>query len=727
MQRSSSRPLSSCSQPSSLSSQPLSSSSQPSSSSSQLSSSSGHIFSSSQSSSSSIQRSSDQPLSLSSQPSSSSSPPLTSFSQPSSPSGQPSSSSRKPFRSRKFLTVEQKKEVIQEVCLGLSPMDVATKYGIGKTQVYKLFKHRATLDFDKGVPNYSKLITTKSKYPDIDKAVYDWMCSIRKTIGNRRPLPVSRALIQARAILEAKLRNISNFSASDGWFYRFRWRYNICNSVRLSGEAGQVDINDATKEIDKLKLSISSGGFEKANIFNMDETGLFFKTIPSRTYLVDGESKKSARGTKYMKAKDRVTVILCANATGTCKITPVVIGKAKKPRCFRLNPPQLPYYSQKSAWNDSVLFKKWWTEIFLQEIRAWTSSPVALLMDGFSGHERECQDPIGQVTVFYFPPNVTSIFQPLDQGIISAFKTKYKGYVLEKLVGTVDSFAELQVLGKQYPDGCAGLDYGNPPHISDAICIIKHCWDSITEEAISACWKHSNCLPFTDAQPISDYTDLSAIEEELLSHMQTLLPSAASIFGLDKSLRNVQLQVLDAWLHIEECEIFGTSDDLEDDEIEETPDGFDAVSVQNVGSTYIIMSWDLPTDSNGILINFSLYCNGALAGVLPLTVISYNTTGLLPFTLYMYITLSVGQVLQSRPQALHSSWNVVLGVISAAASLPSHVHHEDSPPGGPPDPALDTNDIVISLFINKIINPDKSFGSSMSTPLNMPRPYTVIP
>ncbi|KAL5487111.1 hypothetical protein EMCRGX_G019677 [Ephydatia muelleri] len=69
-------------------------------------------------------------------------------------------------------------------------------------------------------------------------------------------------------------------------------------------------------------------------------------------------------------------------------------------------------------------------------------------------------------------------------------------------------------------------------------------------------------------------------------------------------------------------------------------DGFDAVSVQNVGSTYIIVSWDLPTHSNGILINFSLYCNDALAGVLPLTVISYNTTGLLPFTLYMYMSSS---------------------------------------------------------------------------------------
>eukprot|EP00731_Ephydatia_muelleri_P003354 Em0001g3354a len=100
----------------------------------------------------------------------------------------------------------------------------------------------------------------------------------------------------------------------------------------------------------------------------------------------------------------------------------------------------------------------------------------------------------------------------------------------------------------------------------------------------------------------------------------------------------------------------------------DAPDEFDAVSVQNVGSTYIIVSWDLPTDSNGILINFSLYCNGALAGVLPLTVISYNTTGLLRFV-HVHV-----HVLQSRLQALHSSWNVVLGVISAAASLPSVVY-----------------------------------------------------
>eukprot|EP00731_Ephydatia_muelleri_P033063 Em0025g19a len=114
-------------------------------------------------------------------------------------------------------------------------------------------------------------------------------------------------------------------------------------------------------------------------------------------------------------------------------------------------------------------------------------------------------------------------------------------------------------------------------------------------------------------------------------------PSTSSRYGIANPLQHVSYPLLNA------------------------PDGFDAVSVQNVGSTYIIVSWDLPTHSNGILINFSLYCNGALAGVLPLTVISCNTTGLLPFTLYMYMSSS---------HAHRHCTPVGMGVNSAAASLP---------------------------------------------------------
>eukprot|EP00731_Ephydatia_muelleri_P033484 Em0030g41a len=135
----------------------------------------------------------------------------------------------------------------------------------------------------------------------------------------------------------------------------------------------------------------------------------------------------------------------------------------------------------------------------------------------------------------------------------------------------------------------------------------------------------------------------------------------------------------------------------------------------NVGSTYIIVSWDLPTHSNGILINFSLYCNGALAGVLPLTVISYNTTGLLPFTFYMYMSSSHAH----RHCTPVGTWCWASSVLQPACPDPP-VHCDSNLLsmrrtallGRPPDPESDTDDIVISVFINKIINPNKSFGSS---------------
>ena len=121
------------------------------------------------------------------------------------------------------------RKVVKEVNQGIPPMEVAKRYGIGKTQVYKLCKQRDVLECDKGVsvPNYSKITSMKSMYPIIDNLVYHWICTVRKTIGNRRPLPLSRAVIKARAAAEAKLRNRNDFCASDGWFYRFRWRYNI--------------------------------------------------------------------------------------------------------------------------------------------------------------------------------------------------------------------------------------------------------------------------------------------------------------------------------------------------------------------------------------------------------------------------------------------------------------------------------------------------------------------
>ena len=63
------------------------------------------------------------------------------------------------------------------------------------------------------------------------------------------------------------------------------------------------------------------------DVYNMDETGLFYCLTPNST-----SATGSVRGTK--KCKDRLTITLCANADGSHKCKPLVIGKSKKPRCF---------------------------------------------------------------------------------------------------------------------------------------------------------------------------------------------------------------------------------------------------------------------------------------------------------------------------------------------------------------------------------------------------------
>lgn len=70
--------------------------------------------------------------------------------------------------------------------------------------------------------------------------------------------------------------------------------------------------------------------YEPDDIFNADETGLFFKCLPNKTFAF---KKEKCYGGKL--SKERITVMVCANSTGTNKLKLLVIGKPRKPRCFK--------------------------------------------------------------------------------------------------------------------------------------------------------------------------------------------------------------------------------------------------------------------------------------------------------------------------------------------------------------------------------------------------------
>ena len=69
-------------------------------------------------------------------------------------------------------------------------------------------------------------------------------------------------------------------------------------------------------------------------------------------------------------SKERITVLLCCNKSGTDKCKPMVIGKSLRPRCFKkIDPKSLPvdYQANKKAWMNSVLFIQWPNEEQLLE------------------------------------------------------------------------------------------------------------------------------------------------------------------------------------------------------------------------------------------------------------------------------------------------------------------------------------------------------------------------
>jgi len=107
--------------------------------------------------------------------------------------------------------------------------------------------------------------------------------------------------------------------------------------------------------------------YDPENVYNMDETDLFFCLLPRYNLLMLDEDISTTKGKK--KSKDRVSFIVCANAMGTHKIPYALIGKLKALACVKDRQWPVPYFSQAKAWMDVETCWKWFNEVFLLEVK----------------------------------------------------------------------------------------------------------------------------------------------------------------------------------------------------------------------------------------------------------------------------------------------------------------------------------------------------------------------
>ena len=163
------------------------------------------------------------------------------------------------------------------------------------------------------------------KYKVINDILYEWYqkcCS-----SNFYP---NGPLLKEEAMeIKNQLQNsdFDGFVVSDGWLEKWKATYAI-KEKRIVGEERDVPEETVSSWIERLQEFTEA--YSSENIWNMDESGCFFKALPDAGL---GQEGKKAKGGK--KSKQRFAVAFFVSAAGQKIDEPIVIWKSKLPRCFR--------------------------------------------------------------------------------------------------------------------------------------------------------------------------------------------------------------------------------------------------------------------------------------------------------------------------------------------------------------------------------------------------------
>lgn len=305
----------------------------------------------------------------------------------------------------------------------------------------------------------------------VDEATWLWFKSRRAT-----GCPLSGPLIRVQAMrFWAVLGGAADFGATEGWLSKWKNRHGI-RCLTVTGEKLSADSEGANKYKDKFAEMMDDEKLGPDQVFNADETGLNFRKMPTKT--LSAKSESEAAGLKCQK--ERVTVMACSNASGSCKLPLVLIGKSAKPRAIK-NLTNLPvsYKSQKSAWMTSTLFAAWFTDEFVPQVTDFLVQrglppKAVLLVDNCAAHPQNLV--VGGIRVEYLPPNTTSLIQPMDQGCLQALKLVYRQQLMAFVLDNLNQGMTLAVALKNL-------------NIKDVIFWIADAWQRVSQSTIMKSWK----------------------------------------------------------------------------------------------------------------------------------------------------------------------------------------------------------------------------------------------
>ncbi|XP_065321237.1 jerky protein homolog-like [Gordionus sp. m RMFG-2023] len=269
---------------------------------------------------------------------------------------------------------------------------------------------------------------------------------------------------------------------TSSWLQRFRKSQNI-NFHNVCNEKWSADIIDAN-EWSRLPSLIKD--YQRCNIYNCDETGLYYKELPKGTMEFSGTQLG------FKPDKEKVSVLYIINGDGSDKKL-YVVGKFKNPRCFKNKKLSVKYYYNKSSRMTTSTF-----EDILKECDSSLNKKILLFCDNASCHKTKLT--FNNIKLIILSANTTSLIQPLDIGAIRSFKCHYRKGIMRKMI-TLKEENDTTTFYKRFT-------------LYDSLYLIKFAWGEVTSTAIIKCFTEAKFFDKSMALGWESEDDIALTDNE---------------------------------------------------------------------------------------------------------------------------------------------------------------------------------------------------------------------
>ena len=252
-------------------------------------------------------------------------------------------------RKRNDLTLADRYEVVKLLDQKLTQTKISKRLGCSISQICHINSKKDDIRTQyQSNSNPDRKRQRSGKASNMEAALTTWFIDARA-----RDIPISGPILEEKAKDLAQALQQPDFNATSGWLSRWKTRNNIVYK-RLHGEKKDSDFTGADHWVTNVLPNLLET-YQPQDIYNADETGLYYRTLPDGTL-----TQKTEQLCGGKKAKDRITVMVTCNMTGTDRRCLLVIGKSRNPRCFR-GVKNLPvtYRTNKNAWMNGDIFSKW--------------------------------------------------------------------------------------------------------------------------------------------------------------------------------------------------------------------------------------------------------------------------------------------------------------------------------------------------------------------------------